>query len=189
MKKDGKVYTREELINIVKEKTNELKRAPLSSKMRNPYVQTFINEFGSWNDVLSEIGVKPKKEFNKFTRDDLIKILQDAAQKYDKIPSPRDILSPSTMRFVSVFGSWSNALKEAGFNKDNYKKDENFTNLSEEQLKIYLMGFKLFNGDLLMKNVKKSKLTPSIELIMKKLNLDSWNDVIKLINKLVYSKL
>lgn len=50
-------YTREELINILKDRAIKLKRVPSSTDMIIPQAIVFIREFDSWENALGEAGL------------------------------------------------------------------------------------------------------------------------------------
>ena len=50
-------YTKEELIEILKNKKNELNRLPTGKDMKIPRGIIFINQFGSWENAYKEAGL------------------------------------------------------------------------------------------------------------------------------------
>ena len=85
-----------------------------------PSVMTYAKRFGSWNAALNSAELTPHS-FREYRREDLLNCLQELARALgrpptrkdlDKIPSP-----PSSGPFVRQFGSWQNALREAGLAK------------------------------------------------------------------------
>lgn len=63
----------------------------------------------------------------KYTKEKLIQFLIDEYTSTGKIPSSKTIRIPNCKTYVDYFGSWNNALKEAGLNINkigNYTKDE-----------------------------------------------------------------
>ena len=114
-------YTEEKLIKILQKLAQELGRTPKESDIQNrsdlPAVRTFIVYFGSWFNALREANLFRKNKI--YTKEDLIKILQQVGDDLSKVPGEHDLYKypklPQSKTFVFHFGSWYNALKAAGF--------------------------------------------------------------------------
>jgi Zn finger protein HypA/HybF involved in hydrogenase expression len=67
----------------------------------------------------------------KFPKEELILNLQKKKFELNRTPHEKDMNNPSYLIYAKTFGSWNNALKEAGFNTNNIKKytDEEIINL------------------------------------------------------------
>ena len=71
--------------------------------------------------IAGEIAPESKKRFFrkdpvKYSRDELIRYLQDAAKRLDRRPTSRDFkgVKPAYHRFETKFGSWNKAIAAAG---------------------------------------------------------------------------
>ena len=116
-----KDYTKEELIKILQEFAQELGRTPMQRDLIKypnlPSIRTFYYHFETWNNALREAGISviEKKKYNK---ENLIEILQQLAQELGRTPIIADLKKrsdlPSEKTYQIRFGSWSNALREAG---------------------------------------------------------------------------
>jgi hypothetical protein len=79
--------------------------------------QTVIDRFGSWNDAKRRAGLVPRR-FT--TRDDLLRLLRELGADLGRIPTPKDLderrkRMPSKSLYWQTFGSFNEALREAGF--------------------------------------------------------------------------
>lgn len=81
--------------------------------------QKIQRQFGSWNNALRKAGLKPQR-MRYYTKAELIEGIKAAANYFHKVPTileynsyPDKIGNNSTI--ACHFGSWNNALKEAGF--------------------------------------------------------------------------
>lgn len=179
-------YTQEELIKLLLEQKKQLKRIPNSREMK-PCFQVYSDAFGSWNNALKVAGLTPKRENNKYSKEDLIKIIQDVAEKIGKTPTVDDIDSKIGRTVFSYkFGSWNNALIEAGFEplQIRKRKSENFKNLNEEQMITVLVGWMTqHNYTLYFTEITNSEEMPSPTFIMKKLGKNNWSKVVEIVKK------
>ncbi len=57
-----------------------------------------------------------KKDSVKYSREDLVRLLQEAAKRLERKPTSRDFkgVQPAYHRFESKFGSWNKAIEAAG---------------------------------------------------------------------------
>ncbi len=57
-----------------------------------------------------------KRNLTKYSREELISLLQKAAKRLDRLPTSRDFkgVQPAYHRFESKFGSWNKAIAAAG---------------------------------------------------------------------------
>lgn len=135
-------FTKEELIEILKNKTNKLGRSPYNIEMTFPQTITFINVFGSWENALKEAKLKfeeipkdfkiekPIKPYKtRFNKDNILNLIKEQYEKTGKIPTFQSIKGVSTTTIIKYFGSFSKALIEAGFNP----KNNNINNIKEEK--------------------------------------------------------
>jgi len=127
-----KGFLKEDLLNFIIKAKEELGHTPTYREFDSlegyPCARTCADKFGFWNKALKEAGLKPTKE-SAYTKEYIInhlkKIARDIGDQYT-----RDTLNfvdgphPSTV--VNHFGSWDNAIKEAGLRKfePGYSDDE-----------------------------------------------------------------
>jgi len=91
----------------------------------------YSKKFGSWNEALVEAGFEPNREQN-LSKQDLIEELHRLADELDRIPRHDEMTERSrygSAVYSTKFGSWNNALREAGF---EFNKERN---VSESKLK------------------------------------------------------
>jgi hypothetical protein len=74
--------------------------------------------FGSWNDAMDELGYEPRSEgesVSQITDEDALQALRDAAEELGHPPRARsDAVEYCDMVYYRRFGSWLNALEQAG---------------------------------------------------------------------------
>ena len=126
-----KKYTRSRLIEILQKWEKDNGKIPEEKDFTNkglPYYTTYVNEFGTWNKVLEAAGFETRGPngrigYNKYTRKQLIEILQKWEKDNGKIPTEKDFRDnpkyPSFMTYINEFSSWNSALIIAGFKPDN----------------------------------------------------------------------
>lgn len=96
-----------------------------------PSDYTYIRVFGSWNNAIKEAGLKVYEHIKPgtWTQDRIIAALQLKAQELGRKPTMHDVdkdkSMPATDTVKRVFGSWSNALEQAGFEPKRGRKHEN----------------------------------------------------------------
>ena len=117
-------YTTEELIELLQTLGKTLGHPPKAKDFEDapdtPGVAVLYNRFGTFSNALSMAGYElPEK--HSYTKAELIEILKDISIRKGKVPSRKDIGNehgPSVKQFIKAFGSWPNALREAGFSPD-----------------------------------------------------------------------
>ena len=104
-------YPDEELLQILRDKRDELGRAPLASEVSQRV--TIRNRFGSWRDALIRAGIDPTKPPKTIYSDEvLLEILREEFKKRGRPPKYYEVKQATTMQFR--FGSWNKALEAAG---------------------------------------------------------------------------
>jgi len=75
--------------------------------------------------IVDEYYRKSTSHLRKFTREQLIEILQKKEKELGRVPRTRDFANtrPTHFSFRSVFGTWASALAAAGIYEDDYKAD------------------------------------------------------------------
>lgn len=185
-------YTREQLSEILKEKAKEIGKIPRIKDMKNPNGSIFITYFGTWNEALLYSGLKPINERKIYNKENLINVIQQTAQKINRTPTIDDIKNPSRIVFKYHFGSWNNALKEAGFQPLQIRKNKSeiFKKFTKEQLLTLLIGWTIqHHNTLKYLNIQQSDDMPSPAFIIRKLNCTNWNEVTSLVQENIKSSL
>ncbi|MBO3794335.1 homing endonuclease associated repeat-containing protein [Bacillus subtilis] len=104
-------YTEEGLIEILRQKANELGRAPKAKEVKQKAI--IIKYFGSFNAGLKAAGLTPNQtRRKKYTDEDLIKILQQKEKELGRPPKTREVEQWATI--INHFGSFDKALEAAG---------------------------------------------------------------------------
>lgn len=155
---EKKGYTKEELIKSIRDRAEELGRVPRLDDMQHG--TAIKRAFGSWNNALkyvdlSNIHLKIEKEridaINK-ERALLVKEIQDKYKEIGYVPKEKNFRR--VKRFYDVFGSFSNAVRSAGYIPNSYKTEE-------ELLLILKQHIELANGDVSIDKLEKTGLSIS----------------------------
>jgi len=116
--------SKDDLLAELKRLADELGHTPTVGEMRQRGkfgVRTYSKEFGSWNDTLREANL----EINRRQDVDESELLGEISRLHNEFGRPPsvDIMNSDGDFAVStygrVFGSWNNALREAGFEVNN----------------------------------------------------------------------
>lgn len=135
-------WTKESAIARIQEVAKELGRTPFAGEMYNPSCMTCAKLFGRWSDALRAAGFTPNWEECNYTPEQLIEKIQELSRVLGRTPTKEDLKNPSVDAYKKAFGSWSNALVVAGFEKRRYgeytKEDliERLQNLAHELNRI-----------------------------------------------------
>jgi hypothetical protein len=113
--------TDKELLQLLVKRASDLGRVPRSRDMGTmngyPSAMTYQNRFGSWNAALKCAELNPER-FREYRPEKLLNCLRDLAHALGRNPTQNDLNKnpslPSPVPFVRQFGSWQNALSEAG---------------------------------------------------------------------------
>ena len=110
-------YTKENIINNVKEFYKENNRSPFNYEIKYS-ISSIYKYWNTFNDLLLECGLDiNRKIHNLRTKEDGIKFLQDLSKTLNKIPTTIDINNNTVANkdwFTDKFGSFKNALYESG---------------------------------------------------------------------------
>ncbi|CAI6330960.1 homing endonuclease associated repeat-containing protein [Bacillus subtilis] len=138
----GKKYSDEELLEILREAEKKLGRPPKSREIRQ--IQTIVKRFGSFSAALKAAGINPVREGSStipYSKEQLIKILQQFADEFGRTPRRTDIKEYNSIR--RCFGSFNAGLRAAGFtpNKEgtyeqSYTEEELLEILREAEKKL-----------------------------------------------------
>ena len=123
---------REDLSLELKRLADELGHTPTVGEMEQHGKfgsRTYSQEFGSWNDAIQEAGLNLNKQQNVI-KSELLGEIRRLNEELGSVPSA-EIMDQSgdfaASTYIRRFGSWNNALREAGFevnNRSNIPKSE-----------------------------------------------------------------
>jgi hypothetical protein len=115
-------YTDEQILEELRAAATRLGRSPTMREFaQDPeaqlHPQTVIEHFGTWNAAKRAAGLLPRRFL---TREELLTQLRTLGQELGRTPKASDLAArrralPSTSLYAHTFGSFSNALREAGF--------------------------------------------------------------------------
>jgi hypothetical protein len=114
-------YDRDTLLAHLRDLARRLGRTPTLADVEaadGPCGGTYESHFGSWTAALSAAGLEPGRRSRRYSRDQLLSILQELAEELGHAPSMAelwergDLPTPSTYKYR--FGRWNAALEEAG---------------------------------------------------------------------------
>jgi hypothetical protein len=115
-------YTDEQILEELRAAASRLGRSPTMREFaQDPetrlHPQTVIEHFGTWNAAKRAAGLVPRRFL---TREELLTQLRALGVELGRVPKASDLAArrqalPSTSLYAHTFGSFSNALREAGF--------------------------------------------------------------------------
>jgi HNH endonuclease len=115
-------YTNDEILEELRGAAERLGRSPTMREFaQDPearvHPQTVIEHFGTWNAAKRAAGLYPRRFL---TREDLLAQLRELGDELGRTPKTSDLASrrrslPSASLYAHTFGSFTNALREAGF--------------------------------------------------------------------------
>src|SRR5438309_267594 len=117
-----KRYSDAEILNQLKSSAERLGRSPTMREFAEDaettiHPQTVIERFGSWNRAKRAAGLVPRRFA---TKEELLGCLRELGERIGRTPTAKDLdanrgLLPSKSLYWYTFGSFTNALREAGF--------------------------------------------------------------------------
>ena len=117
-----KRYSDDEILRQLKSCAERLGRSPTMREFSDDaestiHPQTVIERFGSWNRAKRAAGLVPRRFA---TKEELLRCLRELGEKLGRTPTAKDVdtnrgLLPSKSLYWYTFGSFTNALREAGF--------------------------------------------------------------------------
>jgi HNH endonuclease len=114
-------YSDEQILEELRRAAKRLGRSPTMREFaRDPetrlHPQTVIEHFGTWNAAKRAAGLVPRRFL---TREELLSQLRDLGAELGRVPKANDVASrrslPSVSLYAHTFGSFSEALRDAGF--------------------------------------------------------------------------
>src|SRR5262249_5172535 len=116
-----KRYSDEDILRQLKECASRLGRSPTMREFSEDeattiHPQTVIERFGSWNRAKRAAGLVPRRFA---TKEELLRCLRELGERIGRTPTAKDVdehrgLVPSKSLYWHTFGSFTNALREAG---------------------------------------------------------------------------
>lgn len=116
----AELYTREAICEAIQQLAEEIGRPPTIEEMRADgavSAATAKNEFGNWNAALQAAGLTPPSKRNVL-KSALIDELQRLYQRFERPPIAGEMNAHGAYTcstFQNKFGSWNDALRQAGF--------------------------------------------------------------------------
>lgn len=124
MKKKSRLYTEEEILKEIKT-CYEANKKVINTRIyrkegRLPSVPTIRSYFGSWENALMEAGIQENMMYKRFTKDEILKQMQECAKQHDGFISKKVYDNskhvPHSETVSKVFGTWNKAVQAAGLN-------------------------------------------------------------------------
>ena len=113
--------SKERLLDDLREFANKLGKTPTAPEMDKKGQwsgKTYHNHFGSWNDALQEVGLEINKENDvPESKEQLLDDLREFADGLKKTPTAAEMNDKGPWDekvYRNQFGSWNNAVQEAG---------------------------------------------------------------------------
>ena len=126
-----KKYTNKELLQIIRDKAEELGRRPAQIDIR--HAETIRHRFGYWNKALELAGFEPF-QIKKYSDEDLLQIIKDKAEELGRSPTLKEINQRTTI--YNRFGGMKKALELAGL-KIDFEKGKKVVETNDELLELY----------------------------------------------------
>ncbi|MEZ2659148.1 homing endonuclease associated repeat-containing protein [Aneurinibacillus aneurinilyticus] len=184
MSKFVQKYSDEDLLQMIRDKANELGRTPRIKEIEKS--PTIIHRFSSWKNALKHAGLIGNEV--QYSDDELIDIIHNWIDKHNKIPSIKEWDSNNTLPSTSTYRrrfdkTWSEILFSIGL-KDTYKKSHyRYKEMSDtEILAIFKKDVSRIyadNGEVTKELYETNKSVDgmSISGLKKRFN-KNWNDLL-----------
>jgi hypothetical protein len=123
--------TTDEMLDEIQRLERELDETPTSVDMNELgeyWASDYQDHFGGWNNALREAGLEPNQP-RKIPTDDLLNELQRLAKKFSKTPTKKqmnDVGEYYGQSYRQRFGSWSEAVRQAGFEPNQRISESDF---------------------------------------------------------------
>lgn len=130
-RKSSDIYTDEyklKLLEEIRQFVKEKRRVPRRNDFKS--VSRFIKAFGGLSIAIKKAGFEPGRGGRRsYTKDECLDKIRQFVKDYGRIPQNRDLIGnpkyPSFGTFQNLFGSFNEAICEAGFKPDKpYTKEE-----------------------------------------------------------------
>lgn len=129
-------------------------RPPIASDFNNnskyPSRNTVVRAFGNWNNALKEAGLWDKRDFSRYTEEELLESLKRFERDNGRAPVAADFRNnpefPNISTYVRVFGSWENALKLVGLDTVSMVR-KGIINNSSQKARLFELQVKEYLGE------------------------------------------
>lgn len=136
-------YSRKELLQALRELSEKLGRTPKKKDLRkndaSPSPTPYYREFGSLTDAVRAAGLDPNEDGErrkKYSQKELLQYIRDLAEDLERTPTKAEMKNkdsfPSPDTYYDRFGSWTNAVEEAGLESCNYGSKYSHEELTDE---------------------------------------------------------
>lgn len=119
-------WTKEKIIDIIRRTYDKKKRIPtradFDSNPNCPSINTIRKLLGGWNNAIIEAGLWNKRDFSKYTDEELLEFLRQFYRENGRPPIREDFNQNPTYpnyRIYDRFGGWQKALKLVGLDVDS----------------------------------------------------------------------
>lgn len=130
-------YTDDELLNMLREKAEELSRIPKYDDVRQH--SSICRRFGTWNKALKLAGFTPSDIRRRYTDEELFNVLREKAKELGRPPKMKEVRLEYVIK--DQFGSWNKGIELAGLTPRNVGRegvgytDDELLNILKEKAK------------------------------------------------------
>ncbi|MGG3892011.1 homing endonuclease associated repeat-containing protein [Metabacillus fastidiosus] len=168
-------FTDEEMINELKEFAKVNGRSPKMKDFKNkkPSADMISKRFGAWSNALKIAGLELALRPNDHSKETLIGYLKDFYNKYNKVPTSRDMIRLKQGTFHAYknhFGSFKGALIEAGLFELREDKHQFCEVYTDEQLLNLLKEYMKDKDRIPTSEVLRETLSPSASTYDRRFN-------------------
>lgn len=181
-KSRGKYYTKEQLLDCMRQFFKETGRVPIvadfDANYKYPNPSTYVKHFGSWINslVLAEL-CKEDDKYKRYTDKELLDYLLQFKEETGRVPVQNDFVNNSrypSYRPYDRLGGWNKSIEKAGL--DIYVDKEKYT---DKELLNYLLRFKEKNGrHPTTTDFKNNPRYPNLSTYIR--HFGSWSNALKL---------
>ncbi|WP_135855061.1 homing endonuclease associated repeat-containing protein [Halorussus salinus] len=118
-------YSTNELLTHLRELATDLGETPTTREMNTigkHGADTYRKRFGSWNDALEKAGLTSTRASSLPPADALLTELRQLKAELGRPPTPAEMRQQGKLNpelYLIKFGSWTHAVREAGYNSDD----------------------------------------------------------------------
>lgn len=124
----------EDLYSELLRLTDELGRVPEGREMDeegNYSLSAYVRRFGSWNDAVESAGLGVRPNNTRISNEELLDEIRLMAMAFERPPTSEEMTAVgeySVSTYVDRFGSWVNAVRDAGLEParelHSYRRDD-----------------------------------------------------------------
>ena len=142
--RNKKIYSDEDLINILKEKDRYYSKREWEELNHSPSYQLFILRFGNWENAWSKAGYElgDIMIYKRYKKQDIINKAIEIGRFMPPSEWKKYRLSPAPQTIINLFGSWDELFIEAGLDNRDGKdlvSNKNWNTLSKEEQEMLLL--------------------------------------------------